>query len=123
MKKYLLLVLIFFSNFIVAQNESNLEYKKSIYAVKIKIENGRNYLELYQENKIQISTKNVESVNLTAIGKNLKITKAINEENNSFWSISPTKEDLKEGFYSLRITFKGKKGRLHTHEFLIEVKP
>ena len=122
MKKIVTYFFILLSGVPFAQDKSNLLFKESIYSVEIKIDTDKNFLELNSENKIQIITKNIEAVNLSAIGKNLRIIKASNENNFSNWTIKPTKEELKDGFYSLMITFRGKKGKLFHHEFLISVK-
>lgn len=122
MKKIFICFFILLSTALFAQDKSNLVFVESIYSVEIQIENGKDFLELDKENKIQIVTKNIESVNLSAIGKNIRIIKATTEKNLSNWTIKPTKEGLKEGFYSLMITFRGKKGKLFHHEFLIPVK-
>ncbi len=122
MKKYIICLFILFSSVLLAQNKNTLVFKESIYTVEIKIENGINSLDLDKENKIQIVTKNIDPVNLSCIGQNLKRSKISNDKNATNWTIKPSKEGLKEGIYSLMITFRGKKGKLFHHEFLIPVK-
>ncbi|MBC5834769.1 hypothetical protein G6N05_09880 [Flavobacterium sp. F372] len=122
MKKIFICFFILLSTAFFAQDKSNLVFKESIYIVEIKTENGKNFLDLDKENKIQIVTKNIDPVNLSCIGQNLKRNKLSNDKNATNWTIKPSKEGLKEGVYSLMITFRGKKGKLFHHEFLIPVK-
>lgn len=122
MKKIFICFCILFSTVILAQEKNNLLFKEGFYTLEIKPEGGKNYLELDKENKIEMVSKNIEMVNLSATAHNLKIIKAGNTKNSSFWIAIPTKEQLKDGFYALKIVFRGKKGKLYQHEFLIPVK-
>jgi hypothetical protein len=122
MKKIFIYFFILISTALFAQDKSNLVFKESIYSLEIKIENGKDFLSQDKENKIQIVTKNIDPVNLSCIGQNLKRSKISNDKNTTNWTIKPSKEGLKEGVYSLMITFRGKKGKLFQHQFLIPVK-
>jgi hypothetical protein len=122
MKKIFNYFFILISTVLLGQNKSTLVFKESIYTVEIKIENGINSLDLDKENKIQIVTKNIDPVNLSCIGQNLKRSKISNDKNATNWTIKPSKEGVKEGVYTLMITFRGKKGKLFQHQFLIPVK-
>lgn len=121
MKKIILVLLFLVSNVLFAQEKNNLVYKESIYSVEILIENGKDYLELDKENKIQIVTKKIQPINMSCIGQNLKKGKRSTYKNNSNWTLIVNKENLKDGKYSLLVNFRGKKGKLFTHEFLIPI--
>lgn len=105
---------------ILTFSQENLHYKEGIYSVEIELAN-KSHLILNQENTFQIVTKNIETVNLSAAGKNLKIKKGA-ENNRSVWIVTPSNEMLADGFYQLNITFRGRKGKLFSHQFLIPVK-
>lgn len=122
MKNFILVLLFLVSNVVLAQEKSNLFFKESIYSVEIQIKNGKNYLELDKENTIQIVTKNIQPINMSCSGLNLKKGKRSSYKSNSNWTLIVKSEDLKEGKYSLLVNFRGKKGRLFTHEFLIPIK-
>lgn len=118
MKHLLLKFCLLFSTLLYSQEI--LQYKEGIYLVEIELANKSHFL-LNQENTFQIVTKNIESVNLSAVGKNLKIKKGA-DKNKSIWTVTPSNEMLVDGFYQLNITFRGKKGKLFSHLFLIPVK-
>ena len=122
MKKYIICLLILYSNVLLAQNKSNFIFEESIYTIEIQLENGKNFLELDKENKFQIITKNVEPVNMMCSGQNLKRGKLSADKNITNWSLTIIKEGLKNGEYTLSISFRGKKGKLFTHQFLLPVK-
>jgi hypothetical protein len=122
MKKYIICLLILYSNVLLAQNKSNFIFEESIYTIEIQLENGKNFLELDKENKFQIITKNVEPVNMMCSGQNLKRGKLSADKNISNWSLNIIKEGIKNGEYTLSISFRGKKGKLFTHQFLLPVK-
>lgn len=122
MKKYIICLLVLFSNFLLAQNKSTLIFEESIYSIEIKIKNSKDLLEFDKENKIQIVTKNIEPVNMSCIGQNLKRDKLSNDKNVTNWTLTINKEALKDEKYSLTIAFRGKKGKLFQHEFKIPVK-
>ncbi len=107
---------------ILAQEKSTLVFEESIYSVKIEFENGKNFLELDKENKFQIITKNIEPVNMMCSGQNLKRGKLSADKNITNWSLTIIKEGLKNEEYTLSISFRGKKGKLFTHQFLLPVK-
>lgn len=115
-------MLILYSNVLLAQNKSNFIFEESIYTIEIQLENGKNFLELDKENKFQIITKNVEPVNMMCSGQNLKRGKLSADKNITNWSLTIIKEGLKNGEYTLSISFRGKKGKLFTHQFLLPVK-
>ncbi|SEP84710.1 hypothetical protein [Flavobacterium urocaniciphilum] len=119
MKNLIFALVFLFSNVILAQEKSNLIYKEGIYSIEVKLE--KDYLELGKENQFKIITKNIEQVNLSAAGHNLRIKKGA-EKNSSIWTVNPISEKLNNGKYLLSIAFRGKKGKLYKHEFLIEVK-
>jgi len=120
MKKHIIWLFIIFSNALLAQNKSNLVFEESIYSVEIQMENGQDFLELGKENKFQIITKNIDPVNMSCSGSYLKRGNLSNNLNN--WIATVNREALKDGKYSLSISFRGKKGKLFTHQFLIPVK-
>ena len=122
MKKHIIWLFIIFSNVLFAQNKSNLVFEESIYSVEIQIENGKDFLELDKENKFQIITKNIDPVNMMCIGQNLKRGELSSNKSITNWSLTIIKEGLKDGKYLLSISFRGKKGKLFTHQFLIPVK-
>ncbi|CAM4420477.1 hypothetical protein [Flavobacterium terrigena] len=122
MKNYIIWLLVLFSNVLLAQNKSNLVFEDGIYSVEIQIENGKDYLKLDKENKFQIVTKNIDPVNLMCSGRNLKRGELSTDKNITNWSLTIIKEGLKDEKYSLSISFRGKKGKLFTHQFLIPVK-
>ncbi len=122
MKKYIICLLVLFSTFLLAQNKSTLIFEESIYSIEIKIKNSKDLLEFDKENKIQIVTKNIEPVNMSCIGQNLKRDKLSNDKNVTNWTLTINKEALKDEKYSLTIAFRGKKGKLFQHEFKIPVK-
>jgi hypothetical protein len=122
MKKYIICLLILYSNVLLAQNKSNFIFEESIYTIEIQLENGKNFLELDKENKFQIITKNVEPVNMMCSGQNLKRGKLSADKNITNWSLTIIKEGLKNEEYTLSISFRGKKGKLFTHQFLLPVK-
>lgn len=122
MKKYIICLLILCSNVLLAQNKSNFIFEESIYTIEIQLENGKNFLELDKENKFQIITKNVEPVNMMCSGQNLKRGKLSADKNITNWSLTIIKEGLKNEEYTLSISFRGKKGKLFTHQFLLPVK-
>lgn len=120
MKKLILFILLFITNTIFSQE--NLKFQEGIYSIELKIGENKNFLELDKENKIHILTTNIEPVNMSVVGTNLKIIKASNSDSLSNWLIVPNKENLTDGFYKLSVTFRGRKGKLYTHQFLIPVK-
>lgn len=122
MKKYIICLLVLFSTVLLAQNKSTLIFEESIYSVEIQLENGKNFLELDKENKFQIITKNIEPVNMMCSGQNLKRGKLSTDKNITNWSLTIIKEGLKNKEYTLSISFRGKKGKLFTHQFLLPVK-
>lgn len=122
MKKIFTCFFILFSSVILAQEKSNLVFEESIYSVKIEFENGKNFLELDKENKFQIITKNIEPVNMMCSGQNLKRGKLSTDKNTTNWSLTIIKEGLKNEEYTLSISFRGKKGKLFTHQFLLPIK-
>ena len=122
MKKYIIYLLILCSNVLLAQNKSNFIFEESIYTIEIQLENGKNFLELDKENKFQIVTKNIEPVNMMCSGQNLKRGKLSTDKNITNWSLNIIKEGIKNGEYTLSISFRGKKGKLFTHQFLLPVK-
>jgi hypothetical protein len=122
MKKYIICLLVLFSSVILAQTKNTLVFKKSIYSVEVKIENGKDFLALDQENKIQIITKNIDPVNMNYTGQNLKRGELSTSKNITNLSATISKETIKDKIYSLTIAFRGKKGKLFHHEFLIPVK-
>lgn len=119
MKKIILIIVFLFS--IVSFSQENLIYKEGNYKVEIKLENNVKSLKLNKINHVEIATQNIEVVNMNVVGKNISIKKGQNSKNNSYWTISPNKEDLVDGFYKLIVTFRGRKGKLFQHEFLISV--
>jgi phage anti-repressor protein len=122
MKKHIIWLFILFSNLLIAQNNEELFFEESIYSVEIQIENGKNYLELDKENKIQIVTKNIDPVNFACSGRDLRRGDFSNRINITSWIATVSNEGLKDGKYSLTIRFKGKRGKLFQHQFLIPVK-
>ena len=122
MKKIFTCFFILFSSVMLAQEKSNLVFEESIYSVKIEFENGKNFLELDKENKFQIITKNIEPVNMMCSGQNLKRGKLSTDKNTTNWSLTIIKEGLKNEEYTLSISFRGKKGKLFTHQFLLPIK-
>ena len=123
MKKHIIWLFILFSSLLIAQNNSDLIFKESIYSVEIKIEDGKDYLELDKENKIQIVTKNIDPVNLACTGRNLRRGNFSNSTNNTTnWIATVSNEGIKDEKYSLTIRFKGKKGKYFYHQFLLPVK-
>ena len=122
MKKIFICFFVLFSSVILAQEKSNLVFEESIYSVKIEFENGKNFLELDKENKFQIITKNIEPVNMMCSGQNLKRGKLSTDKNTTNWSLTIIKEGLKNEEYTLSISFRGKKGKLFTHQFLLPIK-
>ena len=122
MKKYIICLLVLFSSVLLAQDKNTLVFEEGIYSIEIKMENGKDFLEVDKENKIQIVTKQIEPVNMSCIGQNLKRSKLSNDKNVTNWTLSIHKEALKEEKYSLVIAFRGRKGKLFQHEFLIPVK-
>lgn len=122
MKKIIICFLILLSNVILAQEKNNLIFEESIYSVKININDGKDFLELDKENKIQIISKKIDLVNMSCVGLNLTRGGISTNKNISNWNLSILKKDLKEGKYSLTITFRGRRGKLFKHEFLIDVK-
>ena len=122
MKKYIICLLVLFSSVLLAQNKNTLVFKESIYTLEIKIENDKNFLEVDKENKIQIVTKNIDPVNMVCTGQNLKRGELSNDKNVSNMTVTINKEALKEEKYSLVIAFRGRKGKLFQHKFLIPVK-
>ncbi|MES2864210.1 MAG: hypothetical protein V4666_08850 [Bacteroidota bacterium] len=122
MKKHIIWLFILFSNLLIAQNNDELFFEDGIYSVKIQINNGKNFLELDKENKFQIITKNIEPVNMMCSGRNLKRGELSTNKNITNWTLTIIKDGLKDEKYSLNISFRGKKGRLFTHQFLIPVK-
>jgi methanogenic corrinoid protein MtbC1 len=63
-----------------------------------------------------------EKVNMMCSGQNLKRGKLSADKNISNWSLNIIKEGIKNGEYTLSISFRGKKGKLFTHQFLLPVK-
>ena len=122
MKKYIICLFFLFSSVLLAQDKNTLVFEEGIYSIEIKMENGKDFLEVDKENKIQIVTKQIEPVNMSCIGQNLKRSKLSNDKNVTNWTLSIHKEALKEEKYSLVIAFRGRKGKLFQHEFLIPVK-
>ena len=122
MKKIFICFFILFSKVILAQDKNNLVFEESIYSIEIKIENDKNYLELGKENKIQIITKNINPVNMSCVGRGLKRGVLSNGTNHTNWITMVDNEGLKDGKYFLVIAFKGRRGKLFKHEFLIDVK-
>ena len=122
MKKYIICLFVLFSSVLLAQDKNTLVFEEGIYSIEIKMENGKDFLEVDKENKIQIVTKQIEPVNMSCIGQNLKRSKLSNDKNVTNWTLSIHKEALKEEKYSLVIAFRGRKGKLFQHEFLIPVK-
>ena len=122
MKKIFICFFILLSTAFFAQNKSNLVFEESIYSVEILIENGKDFLELDKENKIQIVTKNIDPVNLMCSGRNLKRGELSTDKNITNWNLTVIKDGLIDEKYSLSITFRGKKGKLFTHQFLLPVK-
>lgn len=122
MKKYIICLLVLFSSVLLAQNKSTLIFEESIYSVEIQIENGKDFLELNKENKIQIVTKHIEPVNMSFIGQNLKRGELSNDKNVTNMTVTINKEALKEEKYALIIAFRGRTGKLFQHKFLIPVK-
>lgn len=122
MKKIFIYFFILISTALFAQDKSNLVFKESIYSLEIKIENGKDFLSQDKENKIQIVTKNIDPVNMSCIGQNLKRDKLSNDKNITNWTLTINKEALKDNKYLLTIAFRGKKGKLFQHQFLIPVK-
>lgn len=122
MKKHIIWLLILFSNLLIAQNNDELFFEDGNYSVKIQIENGKDFLELDKESKIQIITKNINPVNVRCSGYSLKLEKTSDDNKTTYWTLTPVKEKLKNEKYSLTIRFKGKKGKLFQHQFLIPVK-
>lgn len=122
MKNFIFALLLLFSNLLLAQEKNNLEFKESIYSVKIELENGKNYLELGKENKIQIILKNIDPVNMSCVGRGLKRGNLSDDTNNTNWTAMVDNVGLKDGKYSLTIAFRGRSGKRYNHTFLIEVK-
>ncbi len=122
MKKIFTCFFILFSSVILAQEKSNLVFEKSIYSVKIELENGNDFIELDKENKVQIVTKNIDPVNMMFSGIGVKIANRTNAKNNTNLIIKPNKESVKDGYYILNISFRGNKGRLYSNQFLIRIK-
>jgi hypothetical protein len=122
MKKYIIYLLVLCSSVLLAQNKKTLAFKESIYSVEIQIENGKDFLELNKENKIQIVTKHIEPVNMVCTGQNLKRGELSTDKNVTNMTVTINKEALLEGKYALAIAFRGRKGKLFQHEFLIPVK-
>lgn len=122
MKKIFICFFILFSSVLLAQEKNTLVFKESIYTVEVKIDNGKDFLELDKENKIQIITKNINPVNMNCTGKNLKRGELSTTKNITNLSATINKETIKDEKYSLKIAFRGKKGKLFQHEFLIPIK-
>ncbi|WP_329805565.1 hypothetical protein [Flavobacterium facile] len=122
MKKIFICFFILLSTVLFAQNKSNLVFEESIYSVEIQIENGKDFLELDKENKIQIITKNIDPSNFACSGRDLRRGDFSNRINITSWIATVSNEGLKDGKYSLTIRFKGKRGKIFQHQFLIPVK-
>ncbi len=122
MKKIIICLFIIFSNILVAQNNDELFFEEGIYSIKIEIDNGKNFLELDKENKIQVITKNIEPVNIMYNGRNLKRGELSSNKNITNLSLTVIKDGLKDEKYALIIAFRGKRGKLFQHQFLIPVK-
>lgn len=121
MKKFILVLAFLLSNVISAQEKSNLIFKEGIYAIEVKLEKG--YLELGKENKIQFLIENINPVNMSCSARGLRRGDLPNGSNNIInWIAKVDNESLKDGKYSIHITFRGRKGKLFNHVFLIEVK-
>jgi hypothetical protein len=117
MKKIFICFFLLLSTALFAQDKSNLVFVESIYSVEIQIENGKNFLELDKENKIQIVTKNIDPSNFACSGRDLRRGDFSNRINITSWIATANNEDLKNGKYSLTIRFKGKRGNYFNISF------